>query len=87
VRRGEKRRVWRVDPPMGLDRARSDDSLREEWERLVRDLPETDVIALDDAALGFREGAQPELWQRVAEGGRNPWVLLKAARPVADGPL
>ncbi len=87
VRRGEKRRVWRVDPPTGLDRARSDDWLREEWERLARDLPQADVIALDDVALGFREGSQSEHWRRVAEGERNPWVLLKASRPVADGPL
>ena len=54
VRRGEERCVWRVDPPLGLDRARSEDWLREEWERLGRDLPQADVIALDDAALGFR---------------------------------
>src|ERR1017187_2184282 len=38
VRLGEKRRVWRVDPPMGLDRAQSEDRLREEWERLARAL-------------------------------------------------
>ena len=87
VRRGDKQRVWRVDPPTGLDRARSDDWLHEEWDRLARDLPEADVIALDDAALGFREGSQPELWRRVAEDARDPWVVFTASRPVADGPL
>lgn len=87
VTRGAEPRVWRVDPPMGLDRARSEDWLREEWQRLGGDLPRADVIALDDAALGFREQSDPGLWRSVAEGGRNPWVLLKASRPVADGPL
>ena len=87
VMRGEERCVWRVDLPMGLDRARSEDWLREEWERLGRDLPEADVIALDDAALGFRELSDPGSWRRVVEGGRNPWVVLKASRPVAEGSL
>jgi hypothetical protein len=85
--RGERRRVWRVDPPMGLDRATSDATVREEWERLGADLLAADAIALDDADLGFRDRSDPELWRRVAEGGRDPWVLLKTSRPIAEGPL
>ena len=87
AKRGETRRVWRVDPPMGLDRACSDDFVRAQWERLAPEFLGADVIALDDANLGFRQHSDPELWRRVAQSGRNPWVLLKASRPVAEGRL
>ena len=87
ARRGERRRVWRVEPPIGLDRARTGEWAQEEWGRLVPDFLRAEVIALDDANLGFRRSSDPELWRQVAAGGRKPWVLLKASRPVAEGPL
>src|SRR5262249_62377510 len=45
-----------------------------------------DLVVLDDAGLGFRE--RPELWPgAIAREPGRPWVVLKMARPVADGPL
>jgi hypothetical protein len=84
---GEDRLVWRVDPPVGLDPARNDDGVREQWDRLGPDLVRADVIAVDDANLGFRHCSSSALWREVSAAGRNPWVLLKAARRVAEGRL
>jgi hypothetical protein len=80
-------RTWRSTTLLGVDRARTDRAVRAEWDRLERELPDADVIVLDDAALGFRDLSNPELWQRAFADGRRPWVVLKQARPVAEGPL
>jgi hypothetical protein len=79
--------VWRVDPPVGLDPARTNEGIREQWEQLGGDLVRADVIALDDANLGFRQQSSSDLWRQVSDAGRDAWVLLKASRPVAEGPL
>ena len=54
---------------------------------MVDDTPEADLVILDDADLGFRN--HPELWPRGlnSEGKNRPWILLKMARPLAQGPL
>ena len=47
---------------------------------------EAGLVVLDDADLGFRE--QPELWPRaITAEGQRPWIILKMARPVAQGKL
>lgn len=79
-------RAWRVESFLGVDRARTDEPVRAEWRRLENDLPNADVIVLDDAALGFRDLSDPALWRRAMARPR-PWVVLKQARPVASGPL
>ena len=45
------------------------------------------MIVLDDANLGFRN--RPELWPIAlnARGKKRPWILLKMARPLAQGLL
>lgn len=78
--------AWRVESFLGVDPARTDEALRAEWRRLAEDLPGADVIVLDDAALGFRDLSDPDLWHRVL-AERRPWIVLKQARPVASGPL
>lgn len=78
-------RVWRSQRFLGVDRARTDRGVRAEWQRLQREA--VDVIVLDDAALGFRDLSDLELWQRAFADGHRPWVVLKQARPVAEGPL
>ena len=87
AKRGEEHRVWRVDSPIGLDPATSDEASGEEWRRLEEQLAEADLVVLDDAGLGFRERSAAGLWRRLGETGRRPWVLLKVSRPVARGPL
>ena len=78
--------AWRVESFLGVDRARSDDAVRAEWQRLATHLPHADVVVLDDAALGFRDASDVDLWRRTF-AQRRPWVVLKQARPVASGPL
>ncbi len=87
--RDQKQRVWRVETFLGLDRCRHDTlEGAQGWQRVVDDSPEADLVILDDADLGFRD--QPELWPqalRATGTGRRPWILVKIARPVAQGPL
>jgi hypothetical protein len=83
---GEKP-AWRVEEFLGLKRACSVSV--QDWQKVVDDSPEADLIVLDDADLGFRN--QPELWPMALDpkgrGKNNPWILLKMARPMAKGPL
>jgi hypothetical protein len=51
VKYGEKP-AWRVEEFLGLDRA-SRDSVQD-WQKVIDDTPEADLVVLDDADLGFR---------------------------------
>ena len=84
VKYGDKP-AWRVEEFLGLDR--SADNSVQEWQKLVEDTPEADLVILDDADLGFR--THPELWPAALnlQGKHRPWILLKMARPLAQGPL
>jgi hypothetical protein len=81
----QEKTAWRVEEFLGLDRARSD--VVHEWQKVVDDTPDADLVILDDAGLGFRN--HPELWPSAltAEGTHHPWILLKMASPLAQGPL
>lgn len=77
---------WRVEEFLGLDKSDADPaSPAAEWKRVQDDVPEAGIIVLDDADLGFRD--HPELWPKALTSGHRPWILLKMARPVAQGPL
>src|SRR5262245_30704746 len=74
---------WRVSEFLGLDAGKVG---AENWARVVGDTENADLIVLDDAALGFR--SSPKLWPRaMSSQGRRPWIVLKMAKPVADGNL
>ena len=79
VKYGEKP-AWRVEEFLGLDRAASDSV--QDWQKVVDDTPEADLVILDDADLGFRN--HPELWPVAlnTKGKDQPWILLKMARPL-----
>ncbi len=79
------RPAWRVEEFMGLDRAASDHP--QEWQKVADDAPEADLLVLDDADMGFR--SHPELWPLAldAQGDARPWIVLKMARPLAQGLL
>lgn len=82
-KRGEKT-AWRVEEFMGLDRANCD--VVQEWQKVVNDTPDADLVILDDADLGFRY--QTELWPAVLNNKeRRPWILLKMAKVLAEGKL
>ncbi|MEK6409098.1 MAG: RyR domain-containing protein [Acidobacteriota bacterium] len=77
--------AWRVGEFLGLDRCTTDAGAAE-WKRVQDDTPEAEIVVLDDADLGFRD--HPELWPRtLASENAQPWILLKMARPVAQGEL
>jgi hypothetical protein len=82
-----KKSVWRVEEFLGLTRGQgAEPSAAAEWQRVVDDTPETEVVVIDDANLGFRD--RPDLWpQAVTGSGGQPWIVLKMAQPVAQGEL
>jgi hypothetical protein len=77
--------VWRVEEFLGLDPARKAPPAGGTGPDFA------DLVVLDDANLGFR--SESRRWPKAlrahagAVSDRGPWVLLKSARPVADGPL
>jgi hypothetical protein len=79
--------AWRVEEFLGLDRCSANGpSASADWKRVVGDTADADIVVLDDADLGFRN--HPELWPKaVTADGRRPWIVLKMARPVAQGAL
>ncbi len=81
-----KRKVWRVQEFLGLDRANTVAASSDDWKKIVNDPANPALIVLDDANLGFRD--HQEYWPRVLSSNTaKPWVLLKIARPVAEGKL
>ena len=79
-------KAWRVSEFLGLDRSASEQSSSGEWRMVVDDTAEAEIVVLDDADLGFRH--HPDLWPAALASEQNrPWILLKMARPVAQGPL
>jgi hypothetical protein len=77
--------AWRVEEFMGLDRAGGNSE--QDWQKVVDDTPEADLVILDDANLGFRE--HPALWPIAitTQTKNRPWILLKMAKPLAQGAL
>jgi len=81
----KEKQAWRVEEFLGLNKARN--TTVQEWQKVVEDTPEATLVVLDDAALGFRDN--PSLWPISLQnkGEARPWVLLKMAKPLAQGPL
>ena len=79
--------VWRVEEFLGHDRCAQPAPVDpKDWRHVVDDPPGADVVAIDDAGLGFRDCE--DLWpQAIREEGYQPWVLIKMAVPVARGLL
>jgi hypothetical protein len=79
--------AWRVTEFLGVGRCTPQAAPgAADWHGVVDDTAAADLVILDDAALGFRE--QPERWpQAITTNGSRPWILLKMAQPVAQGPL
>jgi RyR domain len=85
--RDKGKRAWRVERFLGLDRGQCANAAGvQNWQRVVDDPPEAELVLLDDANLGFRD--QPALWPRALQAtARLPWILVKMAHPVAQGAL
>jgi len=81
-------KAWRVEKFLGLNPGGGIDlSADNNWTpQIVDDTPEADLIILDDANLGYRD--QPDLWPAaLTAAGKTPWIVVKMASPVAQGPL
>jgi hypothetical protein len=77
--------AWRVDEFLGA-RRRADLKASKDWAMVLNDSPDTHLVVLDDAGLGFRD--QPELWPAsLTVPGSDPWVLVKMSRPLVQGKL
>lgn len=81
----EQGKVWRVKTYLGLDPARQDSpSISKDPDG--QSGKDADLVILDDAGLGFRN--RPEMWPEILKKPQtNPWIVVKMARPVAQGPL
>jgi hypothetical protein len=79
-----ERKSWRISEFLGLDKSIARENA--DWKLVVGDTPDADIVVLDDADLGFRD--HNELWPKaLVAADKSPWVLLKMARPVAQGSL
>ncbi len=78
------KQVWRVQDHLGV--APRGKTKEAGWQQVAGDPDKADVVVLDDANLGFRD--TPRIWPQVLKKkGGSPWIILKTARPVAQGPL
>ncbi len=77
--------VWRVKEFLGLDHC-TFSTPGENQERAVAGDPPPGLVVLDDANLGFR--SHSHLWpQALTQEPPAPWIILKMASPIAQGPL
>lgn len=76
-------KVWRVAEFMGLDRSKNDAAVAD-WKKVKDDAADAAIVVLDDADLGFRNSTA--LWPKAILSGK-PWIILKMARPIAEGDL
>jgi len=80
-----EKRAWRVEEFLGLEDHPAATRVAP-WQVVAGDDPAATLVVLDDAGLGFR--LHTDLWPlAVRERGRHPWVVLKMARPLAQGEL
>jgi len=80
-----KGRAWRVEQFLGLDQ-RSERLQTETIEVEDGKITIADIVILDDANLGFRDG--PANWpQAILEENKPLWILVKMSKPVAQGAL
>jgi hypothetical protein len=78
--------VWRVQEFLGLNPLYSDSSPTDKLEKVEDDPASADIVILDDANLGFRD--HPQSWpEAILKNRVVPWVLVKMAKPVAQGKL
>lgn len=79
-------RVWRITSHLGLDRRSENAPEFGDWNQVENDPPDADLIILNDEGYGFRNCR--DLWPKALTSREfKPWVLLKMARPVAQGAL
>ncbi len=82
---GKPKLVWRISQFLGLDRCAAHIPTQPKAPS-KRDSSQSDIVVLDDAALGFRD--QPSLWPpSILNPKPETWVVLKIAKPIVQGAL
>lgn len=78
----DKEKAWRVDEFLGLQRASQTTVSLES-----KNLDTANLVILDDSNLGFRE--TPSAWPSAVNDISTDvsWIVLKAAKPIAQGSL
>ena len=77
--------AWRVERFLGFDRSSMSQS-GQIWQKVLDDDPNADLLVLDDSNLDFRDSQ--DLWPQALSSKKNqPWIILKMARPLAQGRL
>ena len=81
--------VWRMVEWLGMSPALLD-PVEAEWAHVENDVPDPTLVMLSDANAGFRH--LPQMWPVAVRDDEQPdlaapWIILKMARPVAQGPL
>jgi len=85
-RRSDSEKVWRVQEFLGLNPVHIDIDTKNRLKKVENDAKTPDIIVLDDANLGFREN--PDYWPKALMKNKvHPWILIKMAKPVAQGKL
>ncbi|HMK81369.1 MAG TPA: RyR domain-containing protein [Xanthobacteraceae bacterium] len=88
---GKQEKVWRTKLDMGYGHGVSpDDDDEPEFQKAVpeENLPEPDVLILDDAGFAFRLQGNASGWLLPPKGTSvPPWIILKMSQPVARGAL
>lgn len=84
-RQSDKTKVWRVREFLGLYPA-ADTSASNTYKMVINDPEDPDVTIIDDADLGFRNNST--YWPKgLSKKSSKAWILLKMARPIAQGKL
>lgn len=83
----DDKKVWRVEEYLGLDKCTEFDlDYYDQGNYPNQNYTQFDILVLDDASLGFRNHYEP-LKKTLNPGDNVPWILLKMAQPIAEGPL
>jgi hypothetical protein len=78
--------VWRVQEFLGVNPMNNTSKPKGRSERVEDDTDSPDIILIDDANLGYRDHLAS--WPRaILKKDASPWVLVKMAKPVAQGEL
>jgi hypothetical protein len=78
--------VWRVQEFLGLNPMSDNSKSKDRPESIENETDSPDIIIIDDANLGYRD--HPASWPRaISKKDATPWVLVKMAKPVAQGKL
>jgi hypothetical protein len=78
--------VWRVQEFLGVNPPYDTSKPKDKLEKFEDEPVSPDIVIIDDANLGFRD--HPPSWPRaILKKDASPWVLVKMAKPVAQGRL